>query len=509
MTEPLLIADQWCSPPPDGATFHSFDPVSGARNPERFPVSDWAQLERIAEVARTATIALRETPPGRIATFLERFAEAIEGESDALAAAAARETALPLDTRLLGVELPRTVAQLRAAAEAARDQSPEGWRRPRIDRDADIRSVLEPLDGAVLVMGPNNFPFAFNAISGGDFAAALAAGNSIIAKGHPAHPLTTQLLARCAASALRDASLPAGTVQCFYHAAHRDVARLIEHPAVAAVAFTGGESAGRAVKSAADRSGTICSLEMSSLNPVVLCPGLDEEELDAFAEQWGASVLMGSGQFCTKPGICFMLGEQAAADRVVSAVAGRFSESPAMPLLTETLVRELDSGVQQLQDAGAVLECGGTPGDSPGFHFQPTLLRVNTPTFLEMPVTFQRELFGPAAVVVDCEDRDQLECCIGSLGGQLTCCVWTGGRLPDPALGRDLGRILRPLCGRLLRNKMPTGVAVTDAMVHGGPFPATAHPGFTAVGLPESIHRFAARRCYDGVPEDELPAILR
>ena len=509
MTRSILLAGRWECPSESQGTFSAHDPLTGAALADSFPVSGWDTLDRMAEAAVDATRELRRVEPERIGRFLDRMADLIESEAETITELAARETALPLETRLQGIELPRTTGQLRAAARAARDVSQASWRQPRIETEMNIRSVLEPLAGAVLVIGPNNFPLAFNAVSGGDFAAAIAAGNAVIAKGHPAHPGTTALLADCALRALQETGLPEATLQCFFDAEHGDIARLIEHPAIAAVAFTGSERAGLAIKSVVDRVGKTCSLEMSSLNPVVVFPGLSDEDLDDFADQWSGSILMGSGQFCTKPGIAFVIGDDAEARRLTERIASRFAESAPPVLLASGLLDSLEAGLRVQQDAGAELICGGARGAAPGFRFEPTLLHTNGSSFLEMPVSFQRELFGPAALLVSCEDLDQLLRALGALTGQLTCCMWTGSTPAEPAVHAAVMEQLRPLCGRLLENKMPTGVAVVDAMVHGGPFPATSHPGFTAVGLPESIRRFAARRCYDGMPESALPAILR
>ena len=509
MISSILLAGRWESPSGSHDVFSASDPLTGRPLEETYPVSDWKQLERMADAAADATRALRRIEPDRVARFLERLADLLEAEGDSITELATRETALPLEPRLRGIELPRTTGQLRAAAAAARDESAAGWRQPRIDAETNIRSVLEPLDGAVLVLGPNNFPLAFNAVSGGDFAAAIAAGNAVIAKAHPAHPGTTALIADCGLRAIQETGMPEATLQCFFEARHEDIARLIEHPAMAAVAFTGSERAGLAIKSVVDRVGKICSLEMSSLNPVVVFPDLSEEDLDGFADQWSGSILMGSGQFCTKPGIAFVIGDDVQARRITDRMADRLSASEDPVLLASGLLDALEAGLRVQQDAGAELICGGVRSDSPGFRFAPTLLHTNGTSFLEMPVSFQRELFGPAGLLVSCEDLDQLLRALGALQGQLTCCLWTGSRSAEPSLYTEVLDQLRPLCGRLLENKMPTGVAVVDAMVHGGPFPATSHPGFTAVGLPESIRRFTARRCYDGMPESSLPAILR
>ena len=505
--KPILMAGDWTSCEADVQTFQSFNPINGEALPHLFPITAWPDLETMAIASIDAARALAHIDPERIGRFLERLADCIEADADRLTQIASLETGLPQPTRLASVELPRTTDQLRQAAHAARDMSVSGWRRPVIDHQTNIRSCFEPLGGAVLVMGPCNFPLAFNGISGGDFAAAIAAGNPVIVKAHPAHPETTRCLAEAVVTALEDTGMPPATVQFFYHAEHEDIARLIQHHAISAVGFTGGEEAGRVIKSVADHAGKIVSLEMSSLNPVVLLPGADDPALDAFSEAWAGSILLGSGQFCTKPGLCFLIDESIARKLAERAVA-QLSGTESCLLLTSQIVQGLESGVRMQQDAGAILLAGGLPTDEAGWRFQPTLLMTNGSSFLEMPDSMQRELFGPAALIVACEDIAELLACLRSLGGQLTACLWGDDVSQAGDVASEVRSTLRPKCGRLLENKMPTGVAVVPSMVHGGPFPATSHPGFTAVGMPGALQRFAALRCYDGVEESRLPAIL-
>jgi alpha-ketoglutaric semialdehyde dehydrogenase len=501
---PLLIDGTWQEAHTVLDTFRSFNPLSGEANLTEFPVIGWADLDRMVEAGEAAAAELASIEPERIARFLERYADLIEERRETIVETAQRETALGAALRLGEIELPRTTGQLRQAAAAVRDTSSTGWSMPIIDAKANIRSRYESLGGVVLVIGPNNFPLAFNAISGSDFASAIAAGNPVIAKGHPAHPETTHLLAD---AAREEVGLPSGTVQCFHHAPPEEIARLIDHPGLAAVAFTGGQSAGIALKKIADAAGKPGYFEMSSLNPVVLMPSAAEGDLDGFAALWTQSIQMGSGQFCTKPGLCFVIGQQLA-DTLGEAIANRFDGGDDSVLLTKGLVESIDRGVRELQDAGAILLAGGATSEEPGFRYPSTLLMCNGRTFREMPESMQRELFGPAGMIVACESEEDLRAALRVLEGQLTACIWATDADHGGELYEEVRRTLRPICGRLLENKMPTGVAVVPSMVHGGPYPASSHPGFTSVGMPGSIRRFAALRCYDGVPESRLPATL-
>ena len=294
--EPVLLDGRW-RPAASRGEFQPLNPSTGEALSWRYPVSDWSDCELALSAAASAAVALREVAPETLAGFLETFAAAIESNAEALARQAAEETGLPFAPRLKDVELPRTVNQLRQAAQSARDGS---WTLPTIDSKLNIRSVYAPL-GPVVTIGPNNFPLAFNGAAGGDFAAAIAAGNPVIIKAHPAHPRTTQLLAELAHAAVKSCGLPPATVQLIYRLEHADGARLVSDPRTGATGFTGGRATGLAVKAAADRAGNPIYREMSSVNPVVVLPAALAERAGAIADEFCTSCLMGAGQFCTNP----------------------------------------------------------------------------------------------------------------------------------------------------------------------------------------------------------------
>jgi alpha-ketoglutaric semialdehyde dehydrogenase len=263
--EPVLLEGKWQEAASTG-DFSAINPASGEVLPRRYPISSWSDCDRALNASASAAEALREVEPEVLAQFLESYAAKIEAAAVELSGLAAEETALPLTPRLKDVELPRTVNQLRQAAAAAREGS---WKQATIDSAANIRSYFAPL-GPIVTIGPNNFPFAFNGASGGDFAAAVAAGNPVIIKAHPAHPRTTQRLAELAFEAVQQCGLPAATVQLLYRVSHSDGARLVSDPRVGGAGFTGGRTTGMQLKAAADRAGKPIYLEMSSINPVVI-----------------------------------------------------------------------------------------------------------------------------------------------------------------------------------------------------------------------------------------------
>jgi len=501
--EPVLIAGQWRASQASG-TFQSDNPVTKAPLPEVYPISTWADVDAALSAATAAADALRRTPPEQIAKFLELYADVIERDAEALVAMAHAETALPVKPRLAEVELPRTTGQLREAARAAREGS---WLLPTIDTKLNIRSCHAPI-GPVWVFGPNNFPFAFNSVAGGDFAAAIAVGNPVIAKANSSHPGTTRLLAVAAHEAASAAGLPSGTVQLLYRTSHADGERAVSDPRTAATGYTGSRSAGLALKTAADRAGKPIYLELSSINPVLMLPGALATRGEQLVGEFATSCLMGTGQFCTNPGFVVTLAGPAT-DPFVSAVAEKFQAAPVGTLLSCSVAESLDKSVQKLVTAGARVLAGGTPGGGAGYSYANTLLTVSGQQFLSRPEVFQTEAFGNVTLVVVARDADQAAEVLARLEGNLTGAIYSDTAGSDDALAARLGAILRQKVGRLLNDKMPTGVAVSPAMNHGGPYPATGHPGFTAVGIPAALRRFTVLECYDNVRPARLPESLR
>ena len=502
-TQQVLIAGDWRHADAS-RTFQAQSPLTGEALAPKFPTSKWSDCHEALEAAAGAFEALRSVTPDAIATFLEGYADRIERRSDEICAAAHAETALPLAPRLSAGELPRTTGQLRQAAAAARSGD---WSRPVIDTAANIRTQFAGI-GPVAVFGPNNFPLAFGSVSGGDFAAAIAAGNPVIAKAHPLHPETTRLLAEEAHQAATEAGLPPATVQLLYDLDHADGERLVQDARLAAVAFTGSKRGGLALKEAADAAGTPIYLELGSVNPVAVLPGALRERGDEIAAELAGSCLMGTGQFCTNPGLV-LVESGADADAFMTSLTSAFGAAPNGTLFSSGGRDGLASAIDDLRSAGAEVLTGGGAVDGAPASYQNTVLRADGATFLGSPQALQAEAFGNATLVVVTESTAQSVDVIRALEGNLTGCVYSAKDGSDEAAYSSIEPPLRQRVGRLLNDQMPTGVAVSPAMNHGGPYPATAHPGFTAVGLPGSMARFAMLQCYDQVRPQRLPEGLR
>jgi len=499
----VLIAGEWRDADFE-RTFRAENPRTRQVLQEEYPVSRWSDCDAALMAAAEAAAAMRALPGKRISSFLGRYADVIEQHKSELVEVAHAETALAKAPRLADVELPRTTNQLRLAAAAAREGS---WARPTIDTATGIRSCYVPL-GPVCVFGPNNFPFAFGSISGGDFAAAIAAGNPVIAKANSSHPGTTRLFAELASGAASETGMPSATVQLLYRTDHSDGERLVADARVGATGYTGSRSAGLKLKAAADSAGKPIYLELSSVNPVVILPGALAERLEAIADELTTSCLMGTGQFCTSPGLVLVMAGTRT-DEFIAGVAKRFQKAPAGTLLSKGVAENLAASVQTLQAAGAELVAGGDGAGGEGYSCPNTLLRVSGERFLERPHELQTEAFGNASLLVVAASPAEACQVIDQLEGNLTGCIYSHTAGDDDAGYDQLAPHLAQRVGRLLNDKMPTGVAVSTAMNHGGPYPATGHPGFTAVGIPASLIRFAMLRCYDNVRQHRLPPCLQ
>ncbi len=502
-THKVLIAGQWRESDSTD-TFQAEDPRAAAAIAENYPVSSWAECEAALDAATTAFEQMRSLSADQIAGFLEKYADRIEARSAEICELASKETALPVEPRLASGELPRTTGQLRQAATAARTHS---WAQPVIDTNTNIRSCYGAI-GPVAVFGPNNFPLAFGSISGGDFAAAIAAGNPVIAKANTMHPGVTRLLAEEAQAAAEETGMPSGTVQLIYRMSHADGERLAKDERLSAIGYTGSRNAGLKLKAAADSVGKPIYLELSSVNPVVMLPGALNERGQEIADELTGSCLMGTGQFCTNPGL-IILQDNEAAQKFRDSIASGFGQAGTGTLLSKSGQEGLSAAIATLQNAGAAVVCGGEVGGGEGYSFNNTVMEVSGSGFLANSQELQTEAFGNSTLLVMTASLEESVEVVKALEGNLTGCVYSAKDGSDDSAYDSIAPWLRQKVGRMLNDKMPTGVAVCSAMNHGGPFPATGHPGFTAVGLPGSIVRFSMLQCYDNIRAHRLPSILQ
>lgn len=482
--------------------FSAVNPATKLQISEFYPVSSKQDIVEAIDSASRASVDLMSVSSRTRADFLDRLADRIEQRSGELVQMAHQETGYPVDSRLEKVELPRMTDQIRQIAAAVRSHS---WTQPVIDTRTDIRSMNQPLEGGVVIFGPNNFPLAYNCIGGSDFCGAVGTGNSVICKGHPSHPGTTRILAEEAHGALQDAGMPLNTFQLIYHMENSVGMYLVSSPKIGALAYTGSRKNGLLLKGEADRAGKPAFLELSSINPVLVLPGALKTRSEAIAEDLVGSCTAGTGQFCTKPGLVMVFAGNDA-DGFVAKVKQLFEDTPAGILLSEGVLIRLDENVGHLREAGARPVTGSARNDdSPGYSYKNTLLTIAGSQLIDNPSALQIESFGPQTMIMVMDSLEQAETIMHMIEGSLAGAVYWDQS--DQEIYRKLVPLLVRKVGRLTSNKMTTGVAVVPSMNHGGPYPSTGHPAFSAVGVPGSMVRFTMRKCFDQV--SELPEPLK
>ncbi len=489
-----------------GTPFRAQNPTSGESLEPQFFSAPPQEVERTANLAHEAGAAYSRKSGREKAAFLRKIAASIEAITEELVDRAGQETALP-KARLQG-EVARTCGQLNLFAQVVEEGS---WVGARIDRadpnrkpapKPDIRSMLRSL-GPVVVFGASNFPLAFS-VAGGDTASALAAGNPVIVKAHPAHPGTSELVGHAIQESVRQCGLPEGVFSLLFDSGVQVGIALVEHPLVKAAGFTGSRSAGRALMNiAASRPEPIPFFaEMSSTNPVFILPGALRERGESIATGLHTSFTLGAGQFCTKPGLVFLpQGAEAAA--FTGKLAQLVSESPQFNLLTAGISSSYGAAVTKRKATGNVKAVAEKPlgSVSGGFSAEAALWTTDAASFLQDP-ELADEIFGPTTLLIEHANRVEVLEAARNLEGHLTATIH--GTEDDLREFADLVAILESKVGRLIFNGFPTGVEVSHAMVHGGPYPATSDGRSTSVGS-QAIFRFARPVCFQGFPQGALP----
>jgi NADP-dependent aldehyde dehydrogenase len=455
-------------------------------------------LEGILAGAAAAADPWAAEPATTRATVLRTVAKHLDAQADVLVALGMKETALP-EARLRG-ELVRTTFQLRLFAEVLDDGSYQDVRIDTADAQwpmgaprPDLRRVLEPV-GPVLVFAASNFPFAFSG-AGGDTAAALAAGCPVILKAHPGHPELSTATARIIQDALSDLGVSAGLYSVILGVEAGRAA--LADPRVCAGSFTGSIAAGRALFDLANARATPIPFfaEMGSVNPSFVTRAAARARGTDIAAAFFASLTASAGQLCTKPGVLVVPEE------MLDHLRAQTPPAPS-PLLNADIQKGYTGSLRELASHDGVtflLDGGNAFSDPPGA----TLLTATLDAVLRDP-SLLAERFGPAGLVVTYRDEDELVRLARNLDGQLTASLH--GEDDDDL--RDLIRELAKRAGRVLWNQWPTGVSVTYAQQHGGPYPATTHAGSTSVGT-AAILRFLRPVAYQGFPQSRLPEVLR
>ena len=482
-----------------GESFSSWNPSTHERIREYIGVSP-AQIDTALDQAHKAYIQYKATGFDQRAGFIDSIADEMEALGDNLLQTCNAETGLGIP-RLTG-ERGRTCGQLRAFAELIRKGD---WQQARIDTaiperepipKPDIRRVLMPL-GPVGVFSASNFPLAFSVL-GGDTASALAAGNPVIVKAHPSHPATSELCAIAMERALEKNNLPQGVFSMLQGQSPNVSQYLVKHPYLKAVGFTGSTRVGRILFNLGSSRPVPIPVfaEMGSTNPVFILPQAIENNGSNIARGLAGSMTLGTGQFCTKPGLVFIIKSESS--EIFKGDLKKALEDIQLGFMLNLGIKsELANKLREYNDEKVLTtETGGSVE-------LPSLFSVRASDFLDNP-KLEDEVFGPVALVVECETLEEMIQAAMKLGGHLTGTIYSNEE-PD-ALA--LQKVLEDKVGRIIYNGFPTGVEVCPSMHHGGPYPSSTFGATTSVGT-AAIERFCTMVCYQDTPQSHLPEALK
>ena len=489
-------------------TYKTFNPVTNTENDHTFYEATASEINAAVALASKAFQEFRFVSGQRKAAFLNAIADEILALDEELVQTYCSETGLP-EGRAKG-ERGRTVFQLRSFANLVVEGS---WVEASIDHGIpdrepapkpDLRKMNIPL-GPVVVFGASNFPLAYST-AGGDTAAALAAGCPVIVKSHPMHAGTGELVASAIQKAAQKTGMPDGVFSNLNSSGIEVGVQLVKHPEVKAVGFTGSIRGGRALLDlAAQRPEPIpVFAEMGSINPVVLLPNVIAQRGDELAKTYAGSITLGTGQFCTNPGLLLGIKSEDLSN-FINQLGVELSKLQPSVMLHPNIHQAYESNTNNVIQQEAVQVVSSFEDEVKTNYARQMVVTVEGETFLNNPKLHQ-EVFGPFSMVVQCENSTQLKEIIASLEGQLTGTIIAG----DSELEKysEVVNALQNRVGRIIFNGVPTGVEVCPSMVHGGPYPASTDSRFTAVGI-HSIKRWVRPFSYQNWPNELLPDELK
>jgi len=471
----------------------------------KFQDATIAEIDQVLQESWKAFQVYRKTTLKQRADLMRAIAAELEATGDQLIQVAMQETNLP-EARLKN-ERARTMFQLTSYAAACEAGH---WLEARIDTavpaesQPDLRKMQVAI-GPVVVFGASNFPFAYST-AGGDTASALAAGCPVIVKAHPAHAETSEIVAKAIAKAVQKTGLPKG-VFAHVHGSSTEVGKaLVTHPQTRAVGFTGSLGGGKALFDWANQRKEPIPVfaEMGSINPVFLLPGKVRAAAGELAAQLAGSITLGTGQFCTNPGL--ILGVAGAdLDSFVRELGAAIEKTTPGTMLHPGIAKAYTEKRQSAlsQDHVETVAIAATaPRENQGV---PTVATASVEAFFKNPLLHQ-EVFGPYSLVIQCPDVATLVKAAQHLEGQLTASLMATDE--DLAQHGALVDAAQEICGRLILNGVPTGVRVSLSQQHGGPFPATTDSRFTSVGA-DAIKRWVRPLAYQNWIDAALPDALK
>ena len=489
-------------------TFTAINPATNTALPDAFSIATLKEINQAMALANSAFPIFSNFSAAQRADFLETIGREILELGDELIQTAHLETALPI-ARLQG-ERGRTIGQLNMFAGLLREGSyvnavidtalPERQPIPR----PDLRKMQVGL-GPIVVFGASNFPLAFS-VAGVDTASAFAAGCPVLVKAHPAHPGTSALIGQAIKIAAEKTGMPDGVFSLLYDQSVRVARSLIQHPVAKGVGFTGSRRAGMILHNLAQKRSEPIPMfaEMGSVNPVILLPEMLAQKGNDLALALANSINLGAGQFCTNPGLVFVLETPTLAEFLVAYRNAVLSTQPAT-MLTPGICKAYTTGKKDITtrpEVAVLAEVTNSEGTNVA---QATVATVGGSDFIKNP-KLHEEVFGPFSLLVICQNETQLLEALNKLDGQLTMTVW--GNEEEMSARPELLQVMAEKAGRVIRNGVPTGVEVSPAMQHGGPFPAASDSRFTSVGT-DAVKRWLRPVCFQNWPDELLPPALQ
>ncbi|MBP9837833.1 MAG: aldehyde dehydrogenase (NADP(+)) [Proteobacteria bacterium] len=491
-------------------TYQAVNPLTSKKLEPHFYNASLAEVDEALKLAEQSFNAYRSKSKDERAVFLETISAKILALGDELINVASEESGLPV-TRLESERL-RTVNQLKMFAALVREGS---WVDVRIDKaipdrqpvpKPDLRRKLIPI-GPVVVFGASNFPLAFS-VAGGDTASALAAGNPVIVKAHPAHPRTSSLVAQVIIEAANSCKMPEGVFSLIHGSNFEIGVALVEHPLTCAVGFTGSLQGGRALFDIAARRPNPIPVfaEMGSVNPCFILPQALSKRAEAIANGIFQSFTGSVGQFCVKPGLVFVV-ESEELNKLCNTIASLTTASIPQTMLHSGICNNFTNGVSRLKSVPGVelLAKSNLPGDPLKTQAETNIFLTSSEVYLKNN-SLTQEVFGPVTIIVKCHSVEEMCKIAYDLEGQLTSTLHAENE--ELAEARKLISILERKAGRLVFNGYPTGLEVCPSTNHTGPYPATTDSRSTSVGT-AAILRFVRPICYQNFPSELLDEELR
>lgn len=491
---PVLKNGAWSEASFPVSSFKAVSPLTGKQLEQSFPVSSFLDLDEMLQAQLDCRDAIETLSGEKRAAFLLKLAEKLEQRQEELVACAHLETGLEKDNFLTTHELKQATAYLRKAAGFCNEQV---WADEKVDHERMIRSFRRPLNGPVVIFGPSASPFLHSAAIGVHFAAAVAAGNSIVARGNPAHPGTGMLLAQIVHEAATELELPGPFFQYFHHTTPDLGFRLAAHPLIGALSFTGRFRTGLLLKENAERSGNPVYLDLNSVNPVLLLPEYVTKNWEKLAKEICARIFENSGQSIYRPGPFFLV-EDRQASQLIRQVSETFGRENAKPMLSDVKARHLDNLVADFIRLGARKLTKKEFYSPTPFNYPNTSLVVDFKTFIQFPRQFQEYAAGPIALFVTLSAPEQFSQVGRTLESSSNCSFFAEKAELEKL--QSFLPVFRRKCAGLLLNQWPNCEVLSEAVIRSGSFPASGNPTFSHHGLPEAIRKYTAWCSLSGFP---------